>query len=185
MGRFEYQGYSFATAKEMDLAQKEVESITYIKAKMDFKERDKLRKLYDSLCEKQAFVTPIGIAFMKELYEEVNMYSATSVPGVPVTIPVEVKQGTHGKFTNGFIKDSEKKMQEKREFYYAKLRNSRIVITFLVLIIIGLFAAVIFADNSPLKDAEAKLQDKYINWEEQLKLKEQELNQREQELNLP
>lgn len=185
MGRFEYQGYSFATAKEMDLAQKEVESITYIKAKMDFKERDKLRKLYDSLCEKQAFVTPIGIAFMKELYEEVSMYSAVPVPGVPVTIPMEAKKGVHGKITNGFIKDSEQKKQEKREFYHTKLRNSRIVITFLVLIIIGMFAIVIFADNSPFQDAEAKIQDKYSNWEEQLKLKEEELNQREKELNLP
>ena len=184
MGRFEYQGFSFATAKEMDLAQKEAESITYIKAKMDFKDREKLRKLYDSLCEKQSFVTPIGISFMKELYEELSMYSVSTVPGVPVIIPVEAKQGAHGEYTNGFIKDSEQKKQEKNELYHNKLRNSRIVIAFLVLVIIGMFAVVIFSDHSPFQDAEVKIQDKYTNWEEQLKLREKELDAREKELNL-
>lgn len=184
MGRFEYQGFSFATAKEMDLAQKEAESITYIKTKMDFKDREKLRKLYDSLCEKQSFLTPVGIAFMKELYEEVSLYSATPVQAVPVIIPVEAKQGAHGKFTNGFIKDSEQKKAEKKELYYTKLRNSRIVIAFLVLLIIGMFAVVIFGDNSPFQDVEEKIQDKYTAWEEQLKQKEYELNLKEQELNL-
>jgi hypothetical protein len=46
-----------------------------------------------------------------------------------------------------------------------------------------MFAVVIFGDNSPLKDAEKKIQDKYATWEEQLKEREQSVEEREQQLN--
>lgn len=181
MGRFEYQGYSFATAKEMDLAKKEAESIEYIKAKIDYKDRDKLKKMYDSLVEKQSFITPVGVAFMKEMYQEISMFSAQPVSGVPVTVPIELKQG--GKLTKEWKDKSEAKSKAKKEIYEVKLRNSRIINAFLIVLIIAMFAVVIFGKNSPFQDAEEKIQDKYATWEEELNQREQALDIREQGLN--
>lgn len=183
MSRFEYDGYSFATAKEMDIAKKEEESIQYIKSKLDKKEREKVRKLYDSLCEKQSFVTPVGIAFMKELYEEVSMFSATPVPMVPVTIPLSREKAASGKYAKDVLAVAEKRKKAKKEECEVKLRNQRIVIGFLVFIIIGMFFIVFTSKNSPLADAQKRAEDKYAKWQEELQEKEAELQLREEKLN--
>lgn len=184
MGRFEFQGYSFATAKEMDLAKKEEESIAYIRAKLDFKDRDKLRKMYDSFVEKQSFITPIGITFMKEIQNELSMFSVQTIPPVPVTVPWEQKKSNQGKHTSSFLEESEKRKAIKKEMRDAKLRNSRIIIFFLVLVIAAMFGYVIYGNAPAFQDDEQKLQDKYATWQQQLEQREQELNAKEQELNL-
>lgn len=184
MGRFEFQGYSFATAKEMDLAKKEVESIAYIRAKLDFKDRDKLRKMYDSFVEKQSFITPIGIAFMSEIHNELSMFSVKAIPPVPVTVPLEVNKARVGKLTNSFMQESEKRNAIKKEIRDTKLRNSRIINFFLVLVILAMFGVVFFGNTKAFQDEEQKIQDKYASWQQQLEQKEQELNAKEQELNL-
>lgn len=183
MGQFEFQGYSFANAKELEIAKKEAESVEYIKAKLDFKDRDKLRKMYDSLCEKQSFITPIGITFMLEIQKELSMFSVNAVPGVPVTVATELKKSASGKLTNSFVKESQKREERKKELRDTKLRNSRIINVFLALVIIAMFGVVLFGNTNAFRDDEEKLQDKYSAWQQQLEQKEQELNEREQGLN--
>lgn len=184
MGRFEFQGYSFDTAKEMDLAKKEAESIEYIKAKMELKNREKARKLYDSLVEKQSFVTPIGIQFMKEIQQDLSMFSSSPLKGVPVHLALDKVNKNQGKLTKGFIAESIDRSVHQVDIYKDKLRNSKIIITFLVVLILAMFAVVLLGKNSPFQDAEQKLQDKYAVWEEQLKEKEQYLLEKEEQLNL-
>lgn len=183
MGRFDFEGYSFATAKEMDLAKKEAESIAYIRAKLDFNDRDKLRKMYDSLAEKQSFITPVGIAFMSEIRNDLSMFSVQTVPGVPVTVPLELTKEKVGKLTSSFMQESEKRNALKKEIRDTKLRNSRIINFFLVLVILAMFGVVLFGNTPAFQDEEQKLQDKYASWQQQLEQKEQELNAKEQELN--
>lgn len=176
MGRFEFQGYSFDTAKEMDFAIKEAESVKYIKAKTELKDREKARKLYESLVEKNTFVTPIGINFMIELQKEVSMFSTKPIPGVPVHLAF-----------NRTIKREEKmdknSVDKLSEVYKNKLKNLRIVNLFLILLVVAMFAVVIFGDNSPYIDVEQKIQDKYATWEKELREKEDLLNEKEQQLN--
>lgn len=183
MGRFEFEGYSFDTAKEMDIAKKEAESIEYIKAKMELKDREKARKLYDSLIEKKTFVTPIGINFMMELNKDLSMFSIKPLEGVPVHLPLERIKAGEGKLTKGLIHNSNEKSLKQSDIYKDKLKNSRIINVFLVILVLAMFAVVLFGDNSPFVDAEKKIQDKYATWEEQLNEKEQLLQEREQQLN--
>lgn len=184
MGKFEFQGYSFDTAKEMDLAKKEAESIEYIKAKMELNNREKARVLYDNLIEKQSFITPIGIQFMKELQQDLSMFSSKPLEGVPVHLSLGNAKHEQGKLTKGFITESKERNKQVNDYYQTKLRNSRIMNLGFILIILAMFLVVLFGKNSPLTDAEKKLQDKYASWEEQLKEKEQLLQEKEAQLNL-
>jgi Tfp pilus assembly protein PilO len=105
------------------------------------------------------------------------------LPGVPVHLPLETINGAKGKLTKGFIKETKERNRAQSDIYRDKLKNSRIINVFLVVLILAMFAVVIFGDNSPLKDAEKKIQDKYATWEEQLKEREQSVEEREQQLN--
>ena len=183
MGKFEFQGYSFDTAKEMNLAKQEAESIEYIKAKMELKNREKAKILYDNLVEKQSFVTPIGIQFMKELQQDLSLFSSKPLAGVPVRLALENVKAGQGKLTQGFIADNKERNNQLQDYYKNKLRNSSIMNLGFVLIIIAMFLVVLLGKNSPLKDSEQKLQDKYATWEEQLKEKELLLQEKEAQLN--
>jgi hypothetical protein len=144
MGKFEFQGYSFDTAKEMDLAQKEAESIEYIKAKMELKNRDEARTLYNNLVQKQSFITPIGIQFMKELQQELSLFSTKPLEGVPVHLFLENAKDRQGKLTQGFLAESMERSNQLNEYYKSKLRNSRIMNIGFVIIIIAMYLVVIF-----------------------------------------
>lgn len=175
---FEFDGYGYATAKEMDLAKKEAESIAYIKSRTDFKEKEKLRKLYEGLIVKQSFVTPTGIQFLREIQQELNSISDKPVTPVMVTVPTQVKKGAFGQSAS-FQHITEEQKQARKDQTQGKLRNSRIINTFLVVIIIGMFATVLLGKNSPLLDAEIKLQDKYSAWEQELIQRENAILEKE------
>lgn len=185
MGRFDFQGYSFSSAKEMERAKKEAESIEYTRTKIDFKNRDKLKRLYDSFIDKKTFVTPVGINFMKEIYDELSMYSVQPIQTVPVYVPLDKLQKGPGKLTQDFVDVVKKKNAEQEEQMQIKLRNLRIINVFLILLIVAMFLVVLFGKNSPLQDAEQRVLDKYASWEEQLKDREEAVTAKEQELTLP
>lgn len=178
---FEFDGYGYATAKEMDLAKKEVESIAYIKSRTDFSDRDKLIKLYEGLVEKQSFVTPTGINFLREIQKELNAFSNKAVSPVFVTVPTERKKGAFGRSAS-FQQMSEEQKQAKKDMLQGKLRNLRIINIFLILIIIGMFASVLLGNNSPFADAEVKIQNKYSAWEQELSERENAIQEKEKAL---
>ena len=182
MGKYEYCGYNFLTAKELDIAKRETESIEYIRAKTDFHNYEKLKKVYTMLGEKHAFVTPIGLNFMMELQQTLKTMSTQPVEGIPVVLPTEQLSKVQGRLTKDFEQVTNQRKQAKREIYEIKLRNSRIISFFLILIIIAMFCAVIFGKNSPLIDAESAIQDKYASWEQSLKERETVIKEKEAEL---
>lgn len=178
---FEFDGYGYATAKEMDLAKKEAVSIAYIKSRTDFKDREKLKKLYEGLIEKQSFVTPTGINFLREIQKELNAFSDKTVSPVFVTVPTYMKKGAFGR-SESFQQMSEDQKQGKKDILQGKLRNLRIINAFLILIIIGMFVSVLLSNNSPFTDAEVKIQNKYSAWEKELSERENAILEKEQEL---
>ena len=59
-------GYRFNDSDSFEQAKREFNKIAEIKSEKDFKDEEKLRKIYDSLVESGEFTTPIGIGFLRE-----------------------------------------------------------------------------------------------------------------------
>jgi fucose permease len=120
---------------------------------------------------------------MKEMQQELALFSTKPLEGVPVHLSLENANPRQGKLTQGFIHESIERSNQLSESYKSKLRSSRIINIGFIFIIIAMFLVLLLGNNSPLKDAEQKLQDKYAAWEEQLKEKEQLLQEKEAQLN--
>ncbi len=148
---FEFDGYGYATVKEMDLAKKEAESIAYIKSRTDFK--------------------------LREVQKELNAFSDKAVSPVFVTVPTEMKKGSYVRSAS-FQQMSEGQKQAKKDVLQGKLRNLRIINAFLIVIIIGMFVSVLLGNNSPI-DAEVKIRTKYSVWEKELTERENAILERE------
>lgn len=176
-------GFSFETSDAYNEAQKEAEAVSYLTAKTDFNNTANTVKLYNKLIDKQTFVTPVGISFLKELYENIinsGIIAKENLRPIPVKLIIN-KQSTSVK---GFTQEEESKIKFRLSYTENKLRNARVMNAFFVVIIIVLFAITMLGDKSPLIDAEVKLQDKYAGWEESLNERERIITEKENELGI-
>lgn len=183
MGQFEFQGYDFANAKEMEQAMKEAESIAYIRSKSDFDDTKKLKKVYEMLLEKHAYTTVIGLSFLKEIQQRLVTSGEEMIVSIPV-LPLLKAATSDNQQSKEFAEMIEKRKQDKKEIYEVKLKKSRIINISLVLIIIIMFIIVLTSDQSPFVNAESVIQDKYVAWEESLEERERVIEQKEAELQI-
>lgn len=176
--RFLVDGYEFRSRSAYNQAQKEVERIAYIRANTDMKDPKELRRLYDSLTEKQSFSTPVGIGFLRELQrflardekQRRNM-RAIPVPGARSRKEKEAATAVPGMGRS-----------ELEERYRTKYRNQGIVIGFLVLLCGILFTFALFFQNLDAEAAREEVINEYAGWKEELEAKEKELKELEKEL---
>ena len=183
--RFVVDGYSFETKAEWEEAKREEESIQYIRAKTNLSDMQTVYKVYCGLVEKKTFITPVGITFLMQMQKELlrSRKNVDEVPKVPITLPRKRK-----KSAELFSKETQEKTQEKNrvliDYYRSKLRNTRIVMFFLIVVIGAMFLITMFGPNTPFVDAEVKLQNKYAAWEQELRQREDAVEKRERELGI-
>jgi len=88
--------------------------------------------------------------------------------------------------TKGEIKELDllplNKYKEMVQNLKIKLRNSRIINIFFLIIVIAMIIIAIYSDKTVFTNFENEVIDRYAGWEEELKLKEKELEEREAEL---
>lgn len=173
--------YSFGTKAEWEEVKREEESIRYIRAKTNLSDVETAYKMYCGLVEKRTFITPVGTAFLVELRSMLlrSGKSEEEVPGVFVILPRR-----KGKRAESFSQEAESKNRMMVDYYKDKLKNSRIISLFLVLVIVGMFLITLFGPNSPFVDAEVKLQNKYAAWEQEIRQREEAVQMREKELGI-
>lgn len=179
--RFVIREYAFETKAEWEEAKREEESIAYIRAKIDLTSADAVEKLYHKLIEKRNFITPIGIDFLKELRDFLlrSGHSEEKLPAVYITLPAR-----KGGVVEGLSAADKQRYKQLAERYKDKLRNARIIVVFLVIIVVAMFLITMFGPNTPLADAEERAQDRYAAWEQELTEREKEIREREQELGI-
>ncbi len=177
--RFVIREYEFDTKAEWEEAKREEESIGYIRSKVDLGKVDQVEKLYRKLIEKRSLITPIGMDFLQELRSSLLRAGKKEeeLPPIYISLPRK-KKVRPSQLSDGNVQ----KYQLLAESYRVKLRNARIVIAFMTIIIIAMFAVTMFGPNTPLADAEERAQDRYAAWAQELDAKEKELRAREQEL---
>ncbi len=178
---FKVAGFSFSDANDFKEAKREAETVEYIKANTDLSDLNKAAKLYHKLVERNTLTTVIGYAFLKGLQERIINEGILSRENIPC-VPVDKEKKHIRAYSNSIDHDQEKKQNTVFENYRLRLRNSRIISIFLVLIIIVMFIIAIFSDRSRFINYENKILNKYSAWEETLDAREKELDLKEKEL---
>lgn len=176
-------GYHFSDANEYKDAKREAETIEYIKANTDLNDLNKALKLYHRLVEKKTLNTIVGYGFLKELQEKIIQSGIIGNDKLP-SIPIKKEE----KKINGRVQLSnleegrEKKFKTLAENYRIKLRNSRIINAFLVLIIAVMIIITLTSDRSlvVMPEEDTELVDQYAQWKEELDAREKAIEEREE-----
>jgi hypothetical protein len=174
-------GYIFSDEYDYKEAKKEEESIEYIKANTNLSDLNKVIKLYNKLIERKTFKTVIGIMFLKELQGRILKEEIADEENLPC-IQVE-KSGQSKSYSSAITHETEQRHKDLINNFRIKLRNSRIINTFLVFIIIAMILITIFAGKNSYSDIENDILDKYSAWEEKLDARQKILDEKEAALN--
>ncbi len=174
-------GYYFANTHDYKEAKREAETVEYIKSNTDMNDMNKTLKLYHKLVERKTLKTIIGYEFLKELQERIvrgGIVTADNLP--PIRIEWEEKQIRA--YSGELDHEAEQRHLSTIADYKIKLRNSRIISGFLVVIIIAMIIISIFSDRDVFSNFENATINKYSAWEEELDAREKALDEREAEL---
>ena len=186
--------YEFQDEWMFEEARKEYEAIQYIKEKTNLKDPGKALKLYKKMNEKPSFHTVIGFDFMQELRNTITqsgLYAEENL--AKVKIARDLSKYSHRYNQDEAIPDGDnmnlkstntKKLRQEFEKLKVSLRNTRIVVVFLAIIIIAFLYIAKNSDYGMMSDYETSILNKYANWEEQLKEREAAVTAKEKELDM-
>ena len=201
VGKQIVDGFYFEDAVTAAKAEKEAETVRYIRSKTNLSHVDAVYGIYTKLIENNVFSTEVGYSFLTELYrilQESGAYNVDSLPKVYISKrrttdseAVSEKQNDDDeariaeavrKRTKSLNDTSKTQVRNIREMYKDKLKTYKMVIWVLALCIVGMLAMVYFSDASPLRDAEQQVLDKYAAWQETLEQQEADLQKMKSEL---
>ena len=174
-------GYAFATKEEYNIAMREKRNINSIRAKMDMNNKDSVLIIYRKLAGKRLLISPVGIAFMRELrthlIEDFHV-EETDIPMISVSSNHSMSSlDRSGQYTNQQLL---RQIKEKNR----TLTTLKIVIFGLLVIIVGMFVVTVTGDNSGYFDVENRVLDKYSSWEEELNQREKAVKEAEEKLGI-
>ena len=175
--------YTFTNQYDYKEANREAETIDYIKANTDLSDSTKVLKLYHKLIEKQTFKTIIGYEFLKSLRDRIENEGIVGNDKLPLINITRDSKQTIGKVYTG-ASGQEDKYKNLAKEYRIKHRNSRIINAFLLLIVIIMIAIAFYSRQFVDNSYEEEIINKYAPWEDELVQWEVELKQWEKELEL-
>ena len=166
-------GYEFETESDGNEAAREEQNILHLKSKIDFKNTEARKKLYQRLVEKQVFSTPVGLQFLAEFRDYLIGEAGVNEEEVP-PVKVEHKKGMSRlqKEQMEYLQTDNERMANQRKYYF-------IAIGALIAVIVVMLAIAALNPNVGYINTENKILNRYAEWEERLTERERKLNERE------
>lgn len=186
-------GYRFTDSETYEQARRELNKISEFKSDKDLTDEGELRQLYDLLVESEEFVTPVGVGFLREAQKRLvkNPDHRKTMKAIPVCREVKDETGSDSEAKNTVsaveadiaAAEKDKEEQEKNAVltsgFKLKIRNYRIVIAFMAVMILVPFGVLAYDKLYASKASQDAIVNEYAAWKEELTKKEQELNERE------
>ncbi len=177
-------GYHFHSTADADKARDEQKKIAYIEAHMNRDNPESVLTIYEKMLSNRIFVTPVGFGFLKEVRD--YLLSCDSIDKDRIK-PLELNQMySLGK---GLSEESELPRRKiipskKKNPYEERLFISVVFNVVLVIAVIAMFIIATTSNNPNIINYENNIVNKYSEWEEDLKDREQRVRDEEKRLGL-
>ena len=169
---FIVDGFSFDDEDLFREAKKEAEGVRYMKARVDLQYPDRVLQIYRRMIEQRMFQTQVGYAYLQELQDYLHTMPKVKdeeIPPIPVHGAVRVLDASGT--TEALRREIEK---SKRAFRWSVIINF-----FAAAVILVMFAIAMSSSSPTVLNYENELQNKYAEWEQELREREAALLQKE------
>ena len=177
-------GYHFHSLSDADKARDEQKKIAYIEAHMNRDNPESVLTIYDKMLSNRIFVTPVGFGFLKEVRE--YLLQSESIDNERVK-PLELNQMySLGKGLSEETELPQRKIipAKKKNPYEERFFISLVLNIILIIGVIAMFIIATTSTNPNIINYENNIVNKYSEWEEELKEREQRVREAEMELGL-
>lgn len=176
-------GFQFGTQQDAELAQSEQLRIERLEEKLDYQNYEMVGAVYKKALNNRVFKTPVGYDFLKRLQRilQENPLPDEEVASIPVYGVYSMRESANQ--TVERIQASRKpvkKEKPKQEFFSRK--TSILVNIGLFVLVIIMFVISTTSANPTVLNYEKVLQNRYVEWEQQLSDRERVIREKEREL---
>ncbi|MCM1193647.1 MAG: hypothetical protein NC123_17515 [Butyrivibrio sp.] len=176
-------GYRFYTEKDAQLAAAELKKIEYLEARIDYSRPDSILTVYEKTIHERIFRTPVGLQYLKKLRDYLLKqpeFEPQRIPEIPLynTFSGEVRE-KNTPARNRIKAGSGGKGGEKAGFAVSVILN-----ILLVMAVICMFTMTLRSDNPNVLNYQRVITDRYAQWEQELKERENAIREKERELKL-
>ncbi len=177
-------GYHFHSTADADKARDEQKKIAYIEAHMNRDNPESVLTIYNKMLANRIFVTPVGFGFLKEVRD--FLLSSDSIDNDSVR-PLELNQmyslgkglSEEGELPKRKVIPAKKKNPYEERFFVSAVFN-----VVLLIAVVAMFIIATKSDNPNIINYENNLVNKYAEWEDDLKEREQRVRDEEKRLGL-
>ena len=171
-------GFSFENQEDARLAKAELGRIGQLEDKIDHHNPHQVRAVYEKAIENKLFTTPIGLLYLKKLQEEIknNPLTQKDICDIPVTNIYSREK------VDKEVKQKMAKTVQKKELITKK---TSLFLNLVLILLVGIMFYIATTSKNPnIINYEYNLQNKYAEWNEELKNREEIIRQKELELKI-
>lgn len=177
------EGYKFNSLSDVTTAKEEVKRIAYIEAHLNYKDPASVLIIYNKVIANRIFVTPIGYDFMKKLQKflmESEGIDKDKITALPLSNMYTLEKKTSSAVDPKPKIIPKKKRDQLKDRLYISIGLNLILIA----AIIAIFIVMKTGSNPNILNYKNALENKYAEWENELKERERIVREKEQELNI-
>lgn len=171
-------GYLYGNADDVNRAKEEKKTVKFLQSKINYEDIQNALKIYDKAIKDKIFKTPVGFEFLKVMRFEMIRHGmpAENIQPIPlyVVFSKEVEQRPIRIFQ---VKEQSGNLKES-------LRISLWVNIALGILVVGMFMITLFGDNTNILNYKYKIENEYVNWEQELEEREAVVREKEAELGI-
>lgn len=191
MALYQIGGFAYTSRDRAKQAQKEKDGIKYIREKTNLNDPDVVLRLYNKLLDEKLFETEVGIAFLRELQEELILapyIMDTDIRPIPAREDIAEENAREEEKERQRIKEHmerakrEESMQARANVdYKRKFQIATFFCVVFAVALIGVFGITYFSGKSTtIFNYEEELINKYEAWDQQLNERENAIREKEE-----
>ncbi len=174
--------FLFSNTMDVMMAQEELEKIEKLEPKIGQADIELLYKLYNKSIEKRTFQTPVGHEFLLKVKRILD--NNPNTPGEVVPIPLYTTFDLATRREREAIEERKITVRKKKEETEKKLKWSLIANAVLVCLVIAMFLIATTGSNPNILNYENALINKYAQWEQELRERENRVIELEHKYNI-
>ena len=177
-GRLIFDGYLYGNEDDVKLAKEEMKTAKFLQSKINYDDIQTTLKIYDKAIKDKIFKTPAGFEFLKVMrYEMIKRGMPTeNIQPIPLYLV--------------FSKEAEKRpirifqVKERDDNLKENLRLSLWANIALGFLVIGMFLITLFGNNTNIINYRYKIENEYVNWQQELEEREAVIREKEAALGI-
>lgn len=171
------EGYRFATVADAETARMEIKKIENLEQRLDYRRPQNVLQVYDRALDNRVFLTPIGMAYLQKMRQEMIKWGIPEERVKPVPF--------YATFSNKTANSRSIRLNiaQRHPEYQGRFVASLLVNAILVILVAAMLLFAWNSDAPNIVNYRQAIENEYSAWEQELTQREQSLREEKRAFN--